>query len=77
MGEKHRGLKKDNHEISGCWANRLTPEEPGRGYGEKNGRGEPSKAHCRLEGRAIKSAEWQDQPPNFLLAPEPGQKGKA
>ena len=38
--------------------------DPGRGYGEKKGRGEPSKAPCRLEGRAIKSAEWPDQPPN-------------
>ena len=52
----------------------MTPEEPGRGYGEKKERGKPSKAHCRLEGRSIKSAEWSDRPPNSACTNAQGKK---
>ena len=51
--------------MAGSCAKTLTPGDPGVECGEKNGRGEPSKVHCTFEGKAIKSAECPNWPPNI------------
>ena len=43
-GGKTYGRVKRPGWLEGTWAKTLTPEVPGTGYGEKNGKGEPSRS---------------------------------
>ena len=43
--------------MSGDWLNKLTPEQPGVGCGEKNGNIAPDDERMTLDGRAMRSTE--------------------
>ena len=60
----YRLVKRRGRRWGSC-AKSLTPAEPGTRKGEKKGIGVPLEWDWTLEGRAVRSTEWAEEPPNL------------